>query len=109
MNIFVCDCIENEYPDIRLLHSVGRILTVDFNRRYIKIFYNDNLYVVCPEIIDFCYQVNRNFMFGNLCHFKEPHDSIFSCVSSLKFGLKSICPICIKAFSKKLLKHLSQL
>ena len=109
MTVFICDCVEKEYPDIRFFNSIARILTVDFNRRYLKIFYNDNLYVVCPEILDFCYQVNRNFMFGKLCHFKEPHYSVFSCVSNLNFGLKSICPICVKVFDKKLFRYLSEL
>ena len=108
MNIFICNCIEEKYRDIRLDHSISRVLSLEFDRRFIKFFFNDNLYIACPEIIDFCYRVNRWYFFGKMCNFNSRHN-LFSCITSLKFGMKTLCPICIRPLTIKLLPNLSQL
>ena len=106
MNIFICSCIENNYFDIRV--NFGRVLSWNFDRRYIKVFFNNNLYIFCPEIANFCYKVNRWYFFGKTCDFGS-RDSIFCCFSNLKFGIKSICSLCTAPLVKKLFPYLSQI
>ena len=108
MNIFVCHCIEDKYPEIRVDNCILRVLTLDFNRKYLRIFLNDDIYILCPEIINFCYQVNRWFFFSRTCKFNS-RDNLFSCISNLGLGFKSICPICLKPLAKKLFPYLSKI
>ena len=108
MNIFICSCVEERYPDIRVDYSISRVLSWDFDRRYIKVFSNDDLYIICPEIVNFCYLVNRWYFFGKTCAFNS-RDNLFSCITNLKFGFKSICPICLKPLARKLFQNLSKI
>ena len=104
MSIYICDCVEKKHPDIR----INRYINLLFETEYIKIFYKDDLYVMCPQIIDFCYQANRFYFFGKTCAVVS-RDNLFSCITSLRLGMKSICSTCVKPLSIKLFSNLSKI
>lgn len=105
MNIYVCRCFEEKYPDIRVN---GYILLNLVKPEYIKIFYKNELYVMCPKIIDFCYQVNKSYFFMKTCSLTS-RDNLFSCYTCLKLGLRSICSTCVRPLSIKLFPYLSKI
>ena len=105
MNIHVCRCFEEKNPDIRI---TGYILLNLFKPEYVKIFHKDELYVMCPQIIDFCYQANRSYFLDKTCSVVS-RDNLFSCITCLRLGMKSICSTCVKPLSIKLFPHLSKI
>ena len=107
MNIFICECLEEEYPDISLYHSVGRCVSRNFEQEYLKIFYEGDLYIFCVQSVTLCHQVNRWYFFGKTC--VAVSSDLFSCYVSLKFGVKSLCPVCIRPLVKKLFPYLRQI
>ena len=104
MNIYICNCIEDKYPNIR---NTSNLLNL-FQPEYIKIFHNDDLYVMCPQIVNFCYQANRHYFLYKTCAVIS-RDNLFSCITALRLGMKSICPTCISPLSIKLFPHLSKI
>ena len=105
MNIYICSCIEEKKPSIRI--NSYTLLDL-FEPEYIKIFHNDNLYVMCPQIINFCYQVNKWYFFGKTCATISRHN-LFSCITGVRLGMKSICPTCVQPLSIKLFPNLSKI
>ena len=105
MNIYVCSCFEEKNPDIRI---TGYILLNLFKPEYVKIFHKDELYVMCPRIIDFCYQANRSYFVNKTCSVVS-RDNLFSCYTCLRLGMRSICSTCIRPLSIKLFPHLSKI
>ena len=105
MNIYVCRCFEEKYPDIRVN---GYILLNLVKPEYVKIFYKDELYVICPKIIDFCYQANKSYFFMKTCSLLS-RDNLFSCYTCLRLGLRSICSTCVRPLSIKLFPYLSKI
>ena len=104
MNIYICNCIEDKYPKIRNTFSLTNL----FEPEYIKIFHNDDLYVMCPQIVNFCYQANRCYFFRKTCAVIS-RDNLFSCITALRLGMKSICPTCVRPLSIKLFPHLTKI
>ena len=105
MNIYVCSCFEEKNPDIRM---TGYILLNLFKPEYVKIFHKDELYVMCPRIIDFCYQANRSYFVNKTCSVVS-RDNFFSCYTCLRLGMRSICSTCVRPLSIKLFPHLSKI
>lgn len=105
MNIYICRCVEEKKPNIR----INRYSLLDlFEPEYIKIFHKDDLYVMCPQIINFCYQANRFYFSSRTCA-AISRDNLFSCITALRMGMKSICFTCIKPLSIKLFPNLSKI
>ena len=104
MNIYICNCIEDKYPNIRNTFSLLNL----FEPEYIKIFHNDDLYVMCPQIVNFCYQANRQYFLRRTCAVIS-RDNLFSCITALRLGMKSICSICIRPLSVKLFPILTKI
>ena len=55
MNLFVCECFEKKYPTITLIDCFG----LKLEGQYLKIFYQDDLFICCVQMVNFCYKVNR--------------------------------------------------
>ena len=105
MNIYICSCIEEENPSIR----INRYSLLDlFKPEYIKVFHKDDLYVTCPQIINFCYQANKWYFFDKTCA-TISRNNLFSCITALRLGMKSICSTCIQPLSIKLFPNLSKI
>lgn len=104
MNIFVCGCIKSDYPYIRNDH----LLVIRELDKYVMISFNNDIYVMCPEIINFCYQVNRWFFFGKTCDFNSGKN-LSSCITNLRFGRKKICLICTEPLVKKLFPYFQKI
>ena len=104
MNIYICSCIEDKYPNIRNSFSLLNL----FEPEYIKIFHKDDLYVMCPQIVNFCYQTNKHYFLGKTCAVIS-RDNLFSCFTALRLGMKSICSTCIRPLSIKLFPHFSKI
>ena len=105
MNIYICRCVEDKNSNIR----INRYSLLDlFQPEYIKIFHKDDLYVMCPQIINFCYQANKCYFFGKTCA-AISRDNLFSCITALRLGMKSICSTCISPLSINLFPHLSKI
>ena len=105
MNIYVCSCFEEKNPDIRI---TGYILLNLFKPDYIKVFYKDELYIMCPEIIDFCFRANKSYFFNRTCS-AVSRDNFLSCYTCLRLEMKSICSTCVRPLSIKLFPHLSKI
>ena len=105
MNIYVCRCFEEKNLDIRI---TGYVLINLFRPEYIKIFHKDELYIMCPGIINFCYQANKSYFRGKTCAVIS-RDNFFSCFTCLRFGMKSICSTCVSPLSIKLFPHLTKI
>ena len=105
MNIYICRCFEEKHPNIRIkCYTLSDL----FEPEYIKIFHKDDLYVICPQIINFCYQANKPYFSRRTCAVIS-RDNLFSCITSLRMGMKSICSICIQPLNIKLFPYLSKI
>ena len=105
MNIYVCSCFEEEHSNIRI---TGYNLLHLFKPNYIKVFYKDELYIMCPQIIDFCFKANKSYFLKKTCAVVS-RNNLFSCYTSLRLGMKTICSTCIRPLSIKLFPHLSKI
>ena len=100
MNLFVCECFEKKYPTITLIDCC---FGLKLEGEYLKIFYQDDLFICCVQMVNFCYKVNRWYFFSRTCAVSS---DLFSCYVSLMFGVKSLCTICIRPLVKKLFPYL---
>lgn len=104
MQIFVCGCLEEgmlSMTDKRINVVLDEFFIPSFDCRFFKIFWKDDIFVCCREIILFCYNVHRIYFTVKACRTSE-----FSCFVALKYGYKNICPTCISVLSKKLFPFL---
>ena len=105
MRIYICSCVEEKNPNIR----IRRFTLVDFFKcEYIKVFHNDDLYIMCPQIINFCYEANKSYFFGKTCAVTS-RDNLFLCITALRLGMNSICSRCVQPLAKKLFPNLSKI
>ena len=105
MNIYVCSCFEEKNPNIRITgYNLLNFLKPD----YIKVFYKDELYIMCPQIIDFCFKANKSYFFMKTCSVVS-RDNLLSCYTCLRLGMRSICSTCVRPLSIKLFPHLSKI
>ena len=100
-NIYTCGCLADDF----YRKTIHEILTIFENRvefsSFIRINLDDNFYIFCPWITEFCYKANRWYFYNKTCG-----RSYVSCFHLLKYGMKTICQVCIFPLQKKLFPFL---
>ena len=108
-NIYTCECLADDFYK----KTIQEILTVFENRiefsDFIRINFDDNFYIFCPWITEFCFKANRWYFYdktcGNITGMNEGWCRL-CCFHLLKFGFKTICQVCIFPLQKKLFPFL---
>ena len=109
-NVFVCECIG--FDSELYKKSYDQILNEIFNNPsdysvyFVRMKINEDLYVCCVRMIEFCYKCNRWFFFFNKTCSSQMSGMTVSCISLLKFGFREICKVCQCPLQTKLLPHL---
>ena len=72
---------------------------------FVRIEVETDLYICCPQIIEFCYNTNRWYFFNKTCS-NQMGGLILPCISLLKFGFRSICKVWVFPLQVKLFPFL---
>ena len=103
-NIYTCGCIADDFYK----KTIDEIITIFENQfefsSFIRINFDDNFYIFCPRIAEFCYKANRWYFYNKTCI--EDSGFCVSCFHFLKYGFKTICQVCIFPLQKKLFPFL---
>ena len=114
MKIYTCGCLADEF----FMKTGNDILKIFENREifenrvdlldFIRINVDDNFYIFCPWITEFCYKTNRWYFYGKTCDTLGLYEECYllSCFHLLKYGFKSICQLCISPLQVKLFPFL---
>ena len=102
MNIFVCGCLEDSFFGMETAEIVHKIYDPLFDRKFFRLYFEDDIFICCRDIVTFCYEVNRWYFFNKTC----ATDELFSCYVSMHYGFTNLCPICISPLVKKLFPFL---
>ena len=102
MHIFVCGCLEDSMSGKKTVEIVDEVFNPTFDCKFFKLYYKDDIFVCCRDIISFCHSANKWYFFNKTCAIEE----LFSCYVSLNYGFKALCPICISPLVKKLFPFL---
>ena len=108
-NIYTCGCLANDFHN----KTVDELLQI-FERptdysSFIRINLDDDFYIFCQQITEFCYKAHRYYFFDKTCSYLSGMNSPFyhiSCFLLLKYGFKTICQACIIPLQKKLFPFL---
>ena len=105
-NIFACGCSKNDFYNKTYEEVLYKIFEnpSDYSI-FVRIKVNSNLYICCPQIIEFCYKANRWYFFNKTCS-NQMSGMTVSCFHLLKFGFRSICKVCICPLQVKLFPFL---
>ena len=105
-NIYTCGCIADDF----FKKTYHEILTIFENwlefSGFVRINLDDNFYIFCPWITEFCYKANRWYFFDKTCGNSYGLCYRLSCFHLLKYGFKTICQVCISPLQRKLFPFL---
>ena len=107
-NIYTCGCLADEF----FIKTSYEILTIFENRAelsgFIRLNFDNNFYIFCPWMTEFCYKTNRWYFYGKTCDTFGLYEESYclSCFHLLKYGFKSICQLCIIPLQVKLFPFL---
>ena len=106
-NIYTCNCLLDHFLKI----TTQEILVAFENNHakfadFIRINVDDNFYIFCPWITEFCFKANRWYFYDKTCGTRTGEWSHLCCFHLLKFGFKTICQTCIFPLQKKLFPFL---
>ena len=105
-NIYVCGCFKNDFHNKtydEILYNI--FMNPSDYSIFVRIEIETDLYICCPQIIEFCYKTNRWYFFNKTCSKKMAALTV-SCISLLKFGFRSICKVCVCPLQVKLFPFL---
>ena len=105
MNIFVCECLENDFHNMTNTEILVTVLNRSFNSKFIKLHSGDNFFVCCRDMVIFCYKVNRWYFYSRTCS-NVMSGMAISCYQTLNYGFRSICKVCVSPLEKKLFPFL---
>ena len=105
-NVYVCGCFQKYFYN----KTYDEILVNVFQNPsdysiFVRIEIETDLYICCPQIIEFCYKTNRWYFFNKTCS-NQMAGLTVSCISLLKFGFRSICKVCVCPLQVKLFPFL---
>ena len=102
-NIFTCGCLADGFR----MKTICEILTIFEDRvefsDFIRINFNNDFYIFCPWITEFCYKANHWYFYKKTC---SNTYGLCDCFHLLKFGFKTICNRCSSPLQKKLFPFL---
>ena len=105
-NIYTCECLADDF----YRKTIQEILTIFENRvefsDFIRINFDDNFYIFCPWITEFCFKANRWYFYDKTCGNRSGEWSHLCCFHVLKLGFRKICQVCIFPLQKKLFPFL---
>ena len=106
-NIYTCNCLLDDF----LKKTTQEILVTFENNHakfadFIRFNVNDNFYVFCPWITEFCFKADRWYFYDKTCGNRTGEWCHLCCFHLLKFGFKTICQVCIFPLQKKLFPFL---
>ena len=105
-NVYVCSCFQKDFYNKtydEILHNV--FMNPSDYSIFVRIEIETDLYICCPQIIEFCYKTNRWYFFNKTCS-NQMAGLTVSCISLLKFGFRSICKVCVCPLQVKLFPFL---
>ena len=102
MNIFVCGCLEKSLSGKKTIEIIDKVFNPCFDSRFVKFYFEYDIFICCRDMISFCYEVNRWYFYNKTCASEE----LFSCYGSFKFGFSRFCSTCISPLKKKLFPFL---
>ena len=104
-NIYTCGCLADDFLN-KTLHEILKIFETQLEySSFIRINLDDDFYIFCPWITEFCYKANRWYFFDKTCsHLSGMNSTCYhvSCFHLLKYGFKTICQVCVYPLQKKL-------
>ena len=105
-NVYVCGCFQKYFYN----KTYDEILVNAFQNPsdysiFVRIEIETDLYICCPQIIEFCYKTNRWYFFNKTCS-NQMAGLTVSCISLLKFGFRSICKVYVCPLQIKLFPFL---
>ena len=106
-NIYTCNCLLDDFLKI----TTQEILVAFENNHakfadFIRINVDDNFYIFCPWITEFCFKANHWYFYDKTCGNRTREWCHLCCFHLLKFGFKTICQVCIFPLQKKLFPFL---
>ena len=106
-NIYTCNCLLDDFlkkttQEILVAFENNHAIFADF----IRFNVNDNVYVFCPWITEFCFKADRRYFYDKTCGNLSGEWCHLCCFHLLKFGFKTICQVCIFPLQKKLFPFL---
>lgn len=101
-NIYVCGCFQNKFEK-KTNDEIFNSIIDDRSIIYIKL--DENVFICCRKIIDFCYKLNRCYFFERTCSTRL-FGMCANCFHLLKFGFRDVCAVCTVPLQEKLFPFL---
>ena len=103
MNVFVCGCLENSFPDMTVIEIIDKVFHGIFDRRFLRWVIEGDIIICCRDIVSFCRTVNNWYFSTRTCSI----DELFSCYVAMNYGyITNLCSKCILPLAKKLFPFL---
>ena len=103
-NIYVCGCFQDKFKN-KTFEEFRQFFTESTDNSIIKINLDEDYYICCRKIVDFCYKANRYYFLERTCS-TGLYGMCVSCFHLIKFGFDTICCVSVIRLQKKLFPFL---